>query len=325
MDDETPAGESGLSLDQAADAFSVIFSGGSDDGDDASAGSDSGDGRDDADGLDDGDDEGGDLGDEGAEGRDEGEGDEGGEGGEPPAPAAAIKLKLPDGSEISHDEAVRGYVAARQFQQQLPAVEAEFRAVREERALYAQLLPQLKQALTVQEPDWDRLRAENPQGFAAAWAEHQMRQEQLRAVEAEQTRLTEAQRAEAGKALDAMRERELGALLQALPEWKDDATRTADVAKIRAYGRKSGFTERELEGVADHRALVVLRKAMLYDEMVGKRSDLRRNRTDTGPVPLKPGASKAGAGNGGAITKAKERLARTGRVEDAAAVFRRMI
>jgi hypothetical protein len=66
---------------------------------------------------------------------------------------------------------------------------------------------------------------------------------------------------------------------------------------------------------------VLLRKAALYDQMMSKRKDIKPV-TNNGPRPAKPGAAGRVSNNTEAM-RAQQRLAKTGRVDDAAdAIFK---
>ena len=71
-------------------------------------------------------------------------------------------------------------------------------------------------------------------------------------------------------------------LVEALPEWKDKKTAEAEGREIAEYLLSKGYESNELSELYDHRALVLARKAMLYD----KRANLK-------PVPAQKGASIA--------------------------------
>jgi len=101
-----------------------------------------------------------------------------------------------------------------------------------------------------------------------------------------------------------------------VPEWKDPQKAKAEKALLVEFGRKIGFSEDELKNVYDHRAVIALRKAALYDQMVSKRKDIKPV-VNNGPRPVKPSAAgRVSTTTEG--TRAKQRLAKTGRVDDAA-------
>jgi len=90
----------------------------------------------------------------------------------------------------------------------------------------------------------------------------------------------------------------------------------AEKALLVEFGRKIGFSEDELKNVYDHRAVIALRKAALYDQMVSKRKDIKPV-VNNGPRPVKPSAAGR-VSTSTESTRAKQRLAKTGRVDDAA-------
>jgi hypothetical protein len=76
-------------------------------------------------------------------------------------------------------------------------------------------------------------------------------------------------------------------LLEALPEWKDPKIADAERTQIAEYLLEKGYQSDELAELYDHRALVMARKAMLYD----KRAALKPAIAKSAPsVTVKPGA-----------------------------------
>jgi len=199
--------------------------------------------------------------------------------------------------------------------------EQELAAVRAERQEYAQSLAKLRAALesVEAEPDWARLRQESPEEFAATYAAWQQHKERLAAVEAEQRRVHDLQQQELQRQLAEYVKQEQEKLLAAIPEWKDSKVATAEKQALVEYAQGLGFTDEELAQVVDHRAVTLLRKAYLYDKQQAAKPLAQK----------KVAAAKAVApGSGGQFrrqtseaTKAKQRLAKTGRVKDAAAVL----
>jgi hypothetical protein len=142
------------------------------------------------------------------------------------------------------------------------------------------------------------------------------KQEKQAAIQSEQQRLSQLsaqQRAEEMKTILAQQQEEL---IKAVPEWKDSKKAKAEKALLIEFGQKIGYSEEELKNVFDHRAVVTLRKAALYDQMVSKRKDIKPV-VNNGPRPVKPSAAgRVSSTTEG--TRAKQRLAKTGRVDDAA-------
>ena len=249
---------------------------------------------------------------------------------EEPQTPQTYKVKV-DGEEVevTIEELQNGYSRTKDYTrktqalaEQRKSVEAEQEQARQERAYYAQMLQVLQQQLaqTNTEPDWDSLYQENPTEWVRQRELWRDRQDKARAVEAEQARLAAMQEQENGKARQAKLAEEAQKLIEAIPDWKDAKRAGEERTKLVETARKVGFTDEELGSIVDHRALVVLRKAALYDELMGKKSQIK-------PVPAKgpklatPGSATTKPSKKTEAQVARERLAKTGSMKDAAAAF----
>ena len=106
---------------------------------------------------------------------------------------------------------------------------------------------------------------------------------QREAVQREQSNISQRQMAEYAQ-------QESQRLLEALPEWKDQKVADAERQQIAEYLLDKGYQADELSELYDHRALVMARKAMLYD----KRSNLKPVATKPAPsVTVKPGVPQS--------------------------------
>ena len=249
-------------------------------------------------------------------------------------PATKLKLKI-DGKdeEVTLDEALKGYSRTQDYTRKTQelaerrkAFDAEEAAVRAERAQTAQYLRQLEQVITEvtpKEPDWDKLRQENPVEFAAQWAQWDQYARELNVVR--------QQRAEAESKLvqDAARQQQLHLeaekqrLFESIPEWKDAEIAKADKTRLTTYANSLGFDDERLAQVDDHRVLVMLRKAMQWDELQAKKpamqARIEKVKTAT------PGPAGGGKAPVTEATRALQRLAKTGKQDDAAAAFLSML
>lgn len=213
--------------------------------------------------------------------------------------------------------------------EQRKAVEAEAVETRATRSAYAERLSVMEAALAdlaPAEPDWDKLRTEDPAEFAAQWAEHERFRQDMAAVRAERAREAAAAQAEDAKALRAHLAAESEKLLAAFPEWSDPAKATEGQRALGEYARGMGFTDADLAGVQDHRVIVLLDKAAKYDALTKKGRAQVEEKRSKAPV-LRPG-TRNGDGRKGAEIDAKKgmsRLRQTGRTEDAAALVARLI
>lgn len=246
-----------------------------------------------------------------------------------PDSADMITVKI-DGKvmRVTREEAAAGYQRQadysrrmNQLREEAKKLDAHNAAVTAERAQYEQLLGAMRaqlEAAAPQEPDWAKLHAEDPINYPLIRDQWRERQERLAAVQAEQGRL------------QAMRERERQAALQArvvegvkwvrdrIPEWKDEQKWDAARAQLREYGQKQGWTAEELSQTYDPRAVLVLEKARRYDALMANRP---KPQQQPGPKPLRPSSIASSPKASTEITRQKQRLAKTGRVEDAAVLF----
>jgi len=200
-------------------------------------------------------------------------------------------------------------------------VEQETQAVRAERQQYAQLLGALQAQLQATEPqvDMDRLYNEDPIEWVRTKEVMRERQEKALAIQAEQQRLSQLSQYEQQRAMEEQLSKEKDALLAALPEWRDPKKAQAEKALVVESAKAAGFSEDDLKSVYDHRLVLLLRKAGLYDQMVSKRQGIKPV-VNNGPRPAKPGAAGR-VSTTTESTRTKQRLAKTGRVDDAASAI----
>ena len=244
-------------------------------------------------------------------------------------PAEVYTVKV-DGKEVevTLDELQKGYSRTQDYTrktQQIAetrkAVEAEASAIRAEREQYAQLLGALKQQLESTEApvDMDRLYNEDPIEWVRQSEVMRQKQDKLAAIQSEQQRLSQLTAQQRAQEMQAHLATQQEALIQAVPEWKDSKKAKAEKALLIEFGQKIGFSEEELKNVYDHRAVIALRKAALYDQMMSKRGQIKPV-INNGPRPAKPSAAGR-VSTTTESTRAKQRLAKSGRVNDAASAI----
>ena len=234
--------------------------------------------------------------------------------------------------EVTLDELQKGYSRTQDYTrktQQIAEirkqVEAETEAVRAERAQYAQILGALQAQLQGAETqiDWDRLYQEDPIEWVRQKEGMREKQEKLQAIQFEQQRVAQLTQQEQQQHFESHLQAQHAKLLEVIPEWKDAAKAKTEKQLLVEFGKKTGFTPEELGAIVDHRAVVALRKAALYDQMMTKRKAITPV-TNNGPRPAKPGAAGRVSQTTEA-TRAKQRLAKTGRVDDAASAIYQLL
>lgn len=246
-------------------------------------------------------------------------------------PLYTVKI---DGKEqqVTLDELQRGYSGQKWITQrsqslaaERKAFEADAAAVKQERAQYAQVLGQLRQQLEQggeAEPDWEKLRAEDEFKFVVERQAWQLKQDRLNAVKAEQSRVQALQKQQEEQSIAKYVAEENQKVLDKIPAWKDKAKAKAAIADLRDYAKSEGWTDEELDQARDSRAVIALYKAMQFDKLA--KTQVPRPVANRGPRPASPGAGNTTPGRPAEITRDKQRLAQTGRVEDAAAIFEKV-
>lgn len=254
--------------------------------------------------------------------------------GEEAEPAAKYTVKV-DGQEqdVTLDELLNGYQLKADYTRKTQkvaedrrALEAESNAVKQERARYAEVLEGLEAQLSAgatEEPNWDELRASDPIEFAAQWAQHQRVQARQNQVAAERQRVAGLQAQEQARLFQAHVVSEQGKLLDAIPEWKDAEKAAAGKKALVAYGISIGFTPEELGGVVDHRAVLALYNAQRFAALQTRKPQVQAQIAKS--KVLKPGTVQSGSRQSTDFSNAGKRLAQSGRVKDAAAMFEQML
>jgi hypothetical protein len=236
-----------------------------------------------------------------------------------------------DGTEVTVtlDELQKGYSRTQDYTrktQQIAEirrhVESEAEAIRAERSQYAQLLGALEsQVQQAAQPniDWDRLYQEDPIEWVRQKETARENQAKSQAIQYEQQRLMQISQQEQAQQMQSFLAQQRDELLKVLPDWKDPNKAKKEKELLIDFGQKSGFSADELKNIFDHRVVSVLRKAALYEQMMGKRQSIKPV-VNNGPRPAKPGAAGRVSTTNEA-TRAKQRLAKTGRVNDAASAI----
>lgn len=230
--------------------------------------------------------------------------------------------------QITLKEAREGYQRQSDYSRNMNALREEKQevdAVRQqvlvERQQYEALIPALRQQLEQllpQEPDWEKLHREDPLNYPLIRDQWRDYQERLAATRAEQERLSYIRQQEEQAQLRQIVQEGQKWLVEKNPEWKDAKKWDDARSKLKDYGRKVGYTEEELAQAYDPRALLVLDKARRYDELMANRPKPVKQE---GPKPMKAGTPASSPRKATEVTRMKQRLAKTGRVEDAAAFF----
>lgn len=255
---------------------------------------------------------------------------------EPESEAELFTVKI-DGKErkVSKEELLAGYQRQADYTKKTMDIaearktaEAETSAARAEREQYAQNL-QRNQAIleaSLQEQkniDWNALLETDPVEYLKQQHLAQSRQAALQQTYQQQAELQKQFHAEheQSRAVRLTDQREQ--LLAKIPEWADEAKRTAGAAEVREYLRKDGLTDAQIDGALDHRMIVHAYKAMKHDKLIADAKAAAKRVAATPQRTERPGgAEPASIDKRGA---AFQRLNKSGSVKDAASVFESLL
>lgn len=208
--------------------------------------------------------------------------------------------------------------------EQRRAAEAESSKAREERNAYQGKLQnmqvQLEAALQQQQQtDWTALLESDPVEYLKQQHLSQQRQATLSQVYAEQQKVAGQVQAEQAQARQTYLAQQQDELLAKLPDWKDAAKAKAEKTALRDYLLDSGYDSKTVESITDAKAVVLARKAMLYDQLVSK-ANAAAKKVSTLPTRVE----RPGVGENPGLDRrssAFQKLSKTGRVEDATSLF----
>lgn len=233
--------------------------------------------------------------------------------------------------EVTLEEALKGYQREADYTRKSMAladerkrIESEVQTLAQERAQYAQLIPALRAQLeqaAPKEPD-ESLRLSNPIDYLLQKTEYDNWRERKAAADAEFQRVQAVQQQEMTQAQQRMLEQSAAKLAEVIPEWSDPAKGKALKEDLRAYAKDLGFSDEELSQTYDWRAVKALYDGMRGQQLAKRMSAATPPRpAQRGPKAAAPGSASATPGRAVESTRAKQRLAQTGRVDDAAEYF----
>ena len=235
--------------------------------------------------------------------------------------------------EVTLQELQQGYSRQQDYtrktqelSQQRKDFEAQQAELAKKDAIYKELLPRMEQTLEgelANEPDWKSLYESDPIAYVREKDVWNEKKEKFKAVQAEQQRLQQeqltGQQAEIQKAVELGNQK----LLEAVPEWKDADVALKEKQSIAKYAMDVlGYSQDEINQVYDYRALLGLRGAWLHHQ-TGKA--IKKKPVEKAPARVgKPGSANKPR-TATPLKKAKQRLAKSGKLRDAAKVFENLI
>lgn len=225
--------------------------------------------------------------------------------------------------EVTLPELIAGYSRQQDYTRKTQAVSDERKAVeaqmaelRQERMQYAAALPRLQELLESARPQ-----RPNPNDFADpmefARADHQWQEitSQIDAITAERNRIADQQQKDQLAQWESVVQQEQQKLLDKLPTWRDENVRSKETQELTGWLKQQGYSDEEVGGLVDHRAILVARKAMAYDGLNVK-AKAKPKKTKT----VAPGSTR-GVKRSNQTRDVVEHAKQTGKESDAARAF----
>ena len=254
----------------------------------------------------------------------------------------AQKYALPfgeNGELIEVDQAeLQNYVLRQQdytkktqeLSEQRKQIDEERNSLRAIQSLANQLQDEYDNLKKVEEVEqsseyWEQLKTENPMQYLVERQELQERSQEREAAQqkvyAMQQQLAEQNKLEHQKRLYT----EAQKLEELIPEWKDQATAEKEKAELMQFGRSQNYSDEELNAVTDSRAINMLRKAYLWDQLQSKKTNLKQKALATPASSTAVRNANAPRKKMSDLTKAQLKLRKTGKLKDAASAFEVML
>jgi len=235
--------------------------------------------------------------------------------------------------EVTQDELINGYSRQQDYtrktqelSQQRKTIEQQQAELAQRDAIYSQLLPKMEAQLKgelANEPDWNTLYEDDPVGYVREKQLWDEKKDKLTAVSAEQQRLQQEAMVKQQQQLQQFVEYGNQKLLEIIPEWQNPEVAAKEKAAISEYAVNFlEYTPEEIQQVYDYRALLGLRNAWLNSKTV---EATKKKPTQKAPARVaRPGTTNRPK-SAAPVKKAKQTLAKTGKVQDAAKVFEQFL
>lgn len=205
--------------------------------------------------------------------------------------------------EVNLDELRNGYQRQQVFTRRMQEIAKEREAVkfeteqakqqRDEYAKQLELYGGKIQQTIQQEPDWRALaeKGYSEKDLFLAKAEWDKQKAELDRVKAEQERIAGEQARENETRMREYLVSQRQEMLERIPSWKNEEKRNAERLEVVKYAQRIGFSEEEIANATDARAIELLHKAWLWDNLQKKKPEAKK-RIKSAPKMAKAGTPK---------------------------------
>ena len=210
----------------------------------------------------------------------------------------------------------------KQAAEQRKQAEEAYNGLNQQREQLNQFMQQLgaQGVLRKPTPPTKDLLSADPLGYIEADATYR---EEMGAFQAQQQQIGQHDKANK-QAQDEARQvhlqSQMSELKKAIPEFGDATKATKMKEKLVKQGVSEGYSAEEISGIVDHRAMKVLHKAMMYDQMVAGNGDVQAKLKKARPL-MKAGTKKLPDSAAKKQRQQLSKLKKSGSIHDAAALL----
>lgn len=174
------------------------------------------------------------------------------------------------------------------------------------------------------QPDWNRLIAEDPHQYLIEKAKFDDRMAKIQQAQTAQAYLNQQQAHEQQQFQQQRLVQEGERLLEVIPEWKDATKRASEQNELVNFLSSKGFDAQRIEGLnySDANTVKLAVSAMRYEKLVEQAKTATKQVQNLPPRMERAGVANTADNSG--LSDAKQRLARSGSIEDATAAFAAM-
>lgn len=240
------------------------------------------------------------------------------------------------GRDELKDLAQKGYdytAKTQQLSEERTRLQLMAQAVQQTAQLQSALVEEIGDAKAIQRElsrfpqtpeDWMKLSNDDPLGAFQTRTRYDALQSQfndsIQQIRAKQSQLVQSQGSITAEQLRA----EFAKAQDKVPAWRDPEAFKKDSQAIRSYLLAEGYQAQEVDALADSRALGIAYKAWKYDQLLKSKAD-RVKEVRTAPPMVKPGSvNSENVAQRSKYQESRQRLKKSGDVNDAAAVIMRM-
>jgi len=172
--------------------------------------------------------------------------------------------------------------------------------------------------------DWQSLKESNPLEYVTKRDEYREAQDRISALQQEQSLVRQRQQEEETQLRTRTLSEEHNKLVEKMPEWGESSTKQQMATDLRDYASAQGFIQEEIESLIDHRSLIVLHKAMMYDKLDS--GNVRKRKVVNKPKVVRSGKGESKKQD---VTRKRnaqmKRLQETGHVDDSVGLFEEFV